>query len=359
MDDEPSVILVAQKYLKEAGFSNFVTIEHAESAIATIELEDPDLVILDIHMPGKDGLQILKELRSSEATSSTPVLIFTSDKTSDAKVDALGLGASDFLRKPIDASELSARVRNTLMAKSRMDDLSDYSQRLEYEVQLRTTELSASRREAIQCLARAAELRDDHTGRHVIRVGRYAAIIAEELGFSDERVVWVEMAAQLHDVGKIGIPDSILNKPGSLTSEEYEVMKSHCVNGTRIIRDNAESADDGDCHTLAGVDVFEDCNSPIMRMAALVANTHHEKWDGSGYPRGLAGKEIPIEGRITAVADVFDALSTRRPYKEAIELDECFRMIEEGRGSHFDPDVVDAFLARKAEIRKVAEDYSD
>ena len=350
---------MVKKYLREAGFQYFVEVDNPLEAVSKIERETPDLVMLDIHMPGLNGLEILKELRASAVTSTMPVLIFTSDKKSDVKVKALGLGASDFLRKPIDASELLARVRNTLMAKARMDDLSDYSQRLEYEVQLRTTELSASRREAIQCLARAAELRDDHTGRHVMRVGRYAAVIAEELGFTEERVVWMELAAQLHDVGKIGIPDSILNKPGSLSTDEFEVMKTHCVNGTRIIRDQAEQSQTEGCHTLTGVNVFDDCNSPIMRMAALVANTHHEKWDGTGYPRGLSGKEIPIEGRITAVADVFDALSTKRPYKEAIDLEKCVEMVEESSGGHFDPDVVRAFLTRKDDIVRIFRDYSD
>jgi putative two-component system response regulator len=282
------------------------------------------------------------------------VIVLTASRDKDAKVQALKLGASDFLEKPIQPRELLARVHNTLLAKAHVDMLKDYSSRLEYEVQARTTELMASRREAVQCLARAAELRDDVTGRHVIRVGRYAAIIAEELGFSAERINWMEHAAQLHDVGKIGIPDAILHKPGRLTEEEFGIMQGHCVAGRSIIRDEVV----GD-EIVKHRNVFDDWTSPMMHLASVVAATHHEKWDGTGYPQGLQGTDIPIEGRITAIADVFDALSTTRPYKAAIPLDECFCLMEEKRGTHFDPDVLDAFFRRRAEIIQTAHDYAD
>ena len=206
----------------------------------------------------------------------------------------------------------------------------------------------------MQCLARAAELRDDVTGRHVLRVGRYAAIIAEELGFSEERIVWMEHAAQLHDVGKIGVPDAILHKPGKLTEEEFNIMKGHCVAGRSIIRDEVISD-----KVVRHRNVFDDWTSPMMGVASLVAATHHERWDGTGYPQGLSGTAIPIEGRITAVADVFDALSTQRPYKSAFPIDECLQMIAEKRGTHFDPDIVDAFFRRREEILQVSVDYAD
>ena len=293
-------------------------------------------------------------MRANPSTCQTPVLVLTATRDKDAKVTALELGANDFLEKPLHPKELPARVHNTLLVKAHMDMLADYSTRLEHEVQLRTTELTASRWEAVQCLARAAELRDDVTGRHVLRVGRYAAIIAHELGFNEERIVWMEHAAQLHDVGKIGVPDAILHKPGKLTEEEFSIMKGHCVAGRSIIRDEIVPTSN-----VLHRNVFDDWSSPMMAVASLVAATHHEQWDGSGYPQGLKGTDIPIEGRITAVADVFDALSTRRPYKAAIPLDECFRMVEEKRGTHFDPDIVDAFLRRRPEILQVAADYAD
>lgn len=354
IDDEPATIALARKYLRDDGFSSFTPVGDSTKAMDVLRQESPDLVLLDLRMPEVTGFDILREMRSDHGLMRTPVLVLTAARDKESKVEALTLGASDFLEKPLHAKELIARVRNTLMAKAHTDMLRNYSSRLEYEVRLRTTELTASRREAVQCLARAAELRDDVTGRHVIRVGRFAAIIARELGFSDERTEWMEHAAQLHDVGKIGVSDSILHKPGKLTDEEFEIMKGHCVAGRSIIRDDVV-ADDKVRHR----NVFEDWASPMMRLASVVAATHHEKWDGTGYPRGLKGTQIPIEGRITAIADVFDALSTQRPYKAALPVEECFRIMEEKRGTHFDPDILDAFLRRRSEIIQTAVQYAD
>ena len=216
--------------------------------------------------------------------------------------------------------------------------MAHYSQQLEFAINRRTAELFTSRSEVIHCLASAAECRDDQTGYHIMRVGRYATIIARELDFDDDQIPTLESAAQLHDVGKIGVDDAILRKRGSLTTAEREIMKGHSEIGEKIL---------------------QECNSPVMRMAAVVAATHHEKWDGSGYPKGLAGTEIPLAGRITAVADVFDALSNKRYYKDAFDLEECFEMIRQGSGKHFDPAVVKAFLARKVDILQVYSDYAD
>ena len=354
LDDEPATTALARKYLRDDGFNSFVVLNDSTKAIEVFEGELPDLILLDLRMPELDGLEILKRLRSEYPNRRTPVIVFTATRDMQDKVEALNLGANDFLEKPLHQKELLARVHNTLMAKAHLDLLANYSSRLEYEVQLRTTALTASRREAVQCLARAAEMRDDITGRHVLRVGRFAAIIARELGFSDERVTCVEHAAQLHDVGKIGVPDVILHKPDRLTQEEFEIIKRHCVAGHNIIRG------DFDANRLSQSESpFDDSVSPLMHVASLVAATHHERWDGTGYPRGLKGTEIPIEGRITAVADVFDALSTRRPYKTAMSFDDCFRLIEQSRGSHFDPTVLDAFLRCRSEIIQTAIDYAD
>ena len=214
----------------------------------------------------------------------------------------------------------------------------------------------ASRREAIQCLARAAELRDDITGKHVIRVGRYAAIIARELGLPPQQIIDLEHAAQLHDIGKIGMPDSILKKTSRLTNDEYETMKHHCRTGTRIISgEQIETTT-----SLAQIrNIVDECSSPVMRLAAIVAETHHEKWDGNGYPHGLSGEDIPLEGRITAICDVFDAISTQRPYKDPYPINKCFQIILDGRGKHFDPTVVDAFFRRRDEILETFEEFSD
>lgn len=361
IDDEPSTSLMVRKLLKKNGYENVLTENNSTKAFQLIKDSMPDLVLLDIQMPEVDGIQILTQLRSDYETKHLPVIILTSATEYDIKVKALGLGANDVLHKPVHESEMLARVKNTLLAKAHSDQLANYSARLEHDVRLRTAELMASRREAIECLARAAEIRDDATGKHILRVGRYAAVIAEELGFDRERVTWIEHAAQLHDVGKIGIPDSILNKPGKLTDQEYDFMKRHCELGKNIIRDASHKDELDISLDPIGADnhFLDDCNSPIMRTAAIVAATHHEKWDGSGYPLGLKGEKIPIEGRITAVADVFDALSTKRCYKEAISLDECFQIIRDSAGTHFDPAVVRAFERRRFDIIDIYNTYSD
>ena len=361
IDDEPSTSLMVRKLLAKNGFQQVITENDSMSAFALIKTEMPDLVLLDIEMPEISGLKILEMVRGNRQTQLVPILILTSSTEASVKVNALSIGANDVLHKPVSEQELIARVKNTLLAKAHFDQLANYSTQLEHDVRLRTAELMSSRREAIQCLARAAEFRDDTTGHHILRVGRYAAVIAEELGFDRERVIWMEHAAQLHDVGKIGMPDDILKKPGKLTDDEYEFMKQHCNFGSNIIRDasHADELEDGSNHVSLGARFLDDCNSPIMKMAAIVAETHHEKWDGSGYPHGLQGDDIPIEGRITAIADVFDAVSTKRCYKEAFSLEECFQIIREGSGIHFDPTVVDAFERRKFEILDIFHSYHD
>lgn len=349
IDDEPSTVAVVRKYLNKGGFDKIITETNSAKALEVLTDEAPDLVLLDIRMPGLDGLQILKQLRNTASIMHVPVVFLTSSSDTKTKIKALNLGANDFLQKPVNAGELLARVRNTLMAKAHVDLLASYSSKLEQEVAQRTAELVASRREAIQCLARAAEIRDDKTGQHVLRVGRYAAIIAKQLGFSGQQIVDLEHAAQLHDVGKIGVPDAILNKEDKLTDEEFDRIKDHCRTGSLIMQEaTTEGMYSADEESIGHI--LESCSSPVMRLAALVAETHHEKWDGSGYPRGLKGDEIPIEGRITAVCDVFDAVSTERPYKKAFPLEQCFKIIADGSGSHFDPAVVQAFFSAHREI---------
>jgi putative two-component system response regulator len=251
-------------------------------------------------------------------------------------------------------------VRNCLLVRAHQNHLRNYAQELEREVGTRTAELEASRRNVILCLARAAEFRDDETGRHVVRVGRYAGIIARQLGWNETRVDLLEQAAQLHDVGKLGIPDAILRKPGKLTPDEYDLVQKHSGFGKRIFEPmTSDHAQTWRGHTELGRKILEQPNSPVLEMAAKIALTHHERWDGSGYPLSLAGEDIPIEGRITAVADVFDALSTKRPYKPAFPIDRCFEMLQEGRGTQFDPAVLDATLAARAEILAVQVRFAD
>ncbi|TWT96070.1 Cyclic di-GMP phosphodiesterase response regulator RpfG [Botrimarina colliarenosi] len=353
VDDEPLNVTVVRKFLQRAGYQRFEEVTDATQAIAKIYANPPDILLLDLMMPQVSGLEILETIRTDRALDPMPVLILTASCDSATKAQALNLGATDFLAKPVDPNELTPRVRNALLVKGREDAL-------EKLVARRTVELERSRREVIHCLARAAEFRDNETGRHVLRVGRYAGLIARQLGSAENDAQLIEVAATLHDIGKIGIPDAILLKPGKLDPEEFELMQKHSAFGKKIVTsmDASEfAAFIG--HAKLGSILLEDCTSPVLQLASRISLTHHEKWDGSGYPLGLAGADIPIEGRITAVADVFDALSSRRPYKAAFPLGKCLEIIEEGRGKHFDPEVLDAFQAQRDAIVQVQIEYAD
>lgn len=351
VDDEPLNIDVVQGYLEMEGYQNVFSTDHAPQALPQIGLHRPDVVLLDIHMPHINGFEILAAIRNDAILSRTPVVILTASSDDETKIKALRAGATDLLCKPVHREELLARLGNVLQVKAWQDHMRGYSEELEEAVKKRTLELETSRLEVIQCLARAAEFRDDDTGQHIVRVGRYARLIGEGLGLPKPVLDILEPAAQLHDVGKIGISDTILLKPGKLTSEEFELMQSHCGFGKKIV----DLLPDSEArllraHTELGAKIMDVGGSPILAMAKRIALTHHERWDGSGYPLKLAGNDIPLEGRITAVADVFDALSSKRPYKPAFPLDQCLAILEEGRGRHFDPEVLDAFFARRDAI---------
>lgn len=346
VDDEPIIVKTVRKHLKVLGYQNFVTTTDATQVVSLIRRELPDVVILDISMPEVNGLQVLQQIRSDESFRFLPILMLSAEADVETRTLALTLGATDFLAKPVQPTELAPRVRNAITLKVHGDDL-------EEKVRLRTMDLENARQEALRCLARASEYRDDDTGHHVIRVGRYAAILGRALGFSADEVELLEHAAQLHDVGKIGIPDSILLKPGKLTKEEFEDIQKHCEFGKTIV---AGSSDPEPPYFSTAEN---NCNSPILRTASVIAMTHHERWDGSGYPKGLAGVQIPIEGRITAVADVFDALSSERPYKRAFPREKCLAILAEGRGTQFDPTVLDAFFDNQAEIFEVQDQFTE
>ena len=360
VDDEPINVKLAQKYLSLGGYRNFVSTHDSRQALALIEAEQPDVLLLDIMMPHVSGLDILGTLRGNPLWTHLPIVILTASNDHDTKRRALELGASDFLNKPVDPSELLPRIHNVLMVKKHHDHIQRYSHELESEVLRRTAELARSRQEVIHCLARAAEFRDDDTGKHVMRVGRYARLIAEQLGWPADAAAMLEQAAQLHDIGKIGIPDAILLKPGKLTREEFEIMQKHSGYGRQITHGLPENENNILCgHTELGSRLLASTESPILALAAVISMSHHERWDGSGYPLRLAGEKIPLEGRITAVADVFDALSTRRPYKHAFPLEECFQILEDGRNTHFDPRVLDAFFARGEDVIRTHAELAD
>jgi putative two-component system response regulator len=358
VDDEPANIQVVQNHLREAGYHRFVTTEKSAEALDLILREPPDLLILDIVTPTVADHNILQTVKATEATSHVPVLILTSTTDPEVKRKALELGATDFLAKPVDPLDLIPRVRNTLQTKAYHDQLARENARLQQEVRRRTAELAASREGVVNCLARASEYRDDDTGHHVHRVGKYAGIIARELGFDDAHVELLELAAQLHDLGKIAVADAILRKPGKLTDDEFAQMQKHCAYAKKILRpideDQTRLLRWYSHHTA---DVMQIRTSPLLELAARIAQTHHEWWDGTGYPLGLSGEDIPIEGRVTAVADVYDALASARPYKAGFTHEKCFAILEEDRGTHFDPKVIDAFFARIEDIVKLQVQY--
>ncbi|GAA5511073.1 HD-GYP domain-containing protein [Novipirellula caenicola] len=359
VDDEIANVLVAKKHLEQAGYSSFEMTTDSSVALNLICANRPDVVLLDINMPDVDGITILRQLRERPEFRHLPVLILTANSEAEVKLKCLDLGATDFLVKPVDPMELAPRVRNALLTKSFQDQLQQHASQLEEKVQQRTQELERSRREVIYCLARAAELRDNDTGNHVIRVGRFAGLIAEQLGLPNWYVEDVELAAQLHDVGKIAVPDAILLKPGRIEPEEFELIKNHIRNdGPSIEPHSGEDAVTMRRHVEIGAKMLQD-GSSLMRLAASIAMTHHEKFDGSGFPAGLVGEAIPLEGRITAVADAYDALASDRPYKQSLPRTTCFEILDQQRGKHFDPAVLDAFFRASRDIVQVQVEFMD
>jgi putative two-component system response regulator len=360
VDDEAINIKILRRLLELEGFTSFVTTSDAPTALSLIRQEQPDIVLLDLMMPYVSGLEILTQIRDDEAICFIPVVILTAVTDRETRVRAVELGATDFLNKPVDASELVPRVRNVLVVKGYQDQLRHHSDDLEAAVRQRTAELENSRRDLIHCLARAAEYRDDDTGQHVLRVGRYTRLIAEALGLPEEQIEMLEQAALLHDIGKIGIPDAVLLKPGRLTEDEFALMQKHPGFGKRIL--SSYSSDEEIVlkrHAEVGAHILEVGSSRLLDLARTIALTHHERWDGTGYPLGLKGTDIPLVGRITAVADVFDALSSRRTYKKAFPLDECFQIMQDSRGTHFDPKVLDAFLSVRDKVVNVQLHFAD
>jgi len=305
------------------------TFADAESALLRLADLRPMLLITDYRMPGMDGLELVERLRERPHLADMPILMVTSSDERRIRLQAFAAGVTDFLTKPIDPTELRARAQALLRLSEAQAQLRGHARALAREVDRATSNLAAREAEIILRLARAADQRDHDTGDHVARVAAYARLIADQLGLPEEQVRIIHLAAPLHDVGKIGIPDQILLKPGRLTTEERALMEQH---------------------TGFGEEILGGSNWTLLQVAADIAAAHHERWDGRGYPRGLTGAEIPLASRIVAVADVFDALVSPRSYKRAWSLDEARRYVEAERGSHFDPDCVDAFLARWDEV---------
>ncbi len=311
-----------------------------------------DLVLLDADMPHMDGFEVARRIRSDPVHAHLPIVMVTGLTSSEDRLRALETGINDFINKPVDPYELQLRVKWLLALKRAHDALARHRAELEATVERRTEALrraledvSQAKRstheahlDTIRRLTIAAEYRDMVTASHIERIGLYSALLAEALGMPPGSIDDIRHAAAMHDVGKIGIPDAVLLKRGSLTRDERKVMESHTEMGARILQGS---------------------DSPILQQGEVIALTHHERWDGRGYPRGLSGDDIPLEGRICAVVDVFDALATDRPYRAARDVEEVFQTIEEGRGAHFDPALVDVFCELRSEVGEIRTSWTD
>lgn len=362
VDDSPENLRVMGELLKPLYRVRVANSGEKALRIAMAQPQ-PDMVILDVMMPEMDGYEVMRRLHADPSTRDIPVIFVTAREGTDDEEFGLTLGAVDYIAKPIRPAIVLSRVRTQLELKASRDILKDKNAWLEHEVSLRMRENTLVNKLAIRALAGVAEIRDSSTGEHILRTETYVRILAAELAaqerFRDElsptRIEYIGNASVLHDIGKVGISDNILCKPGPLTPEEYEVMKTHTTLGANAI-DLAITATLGQLSAAQADDKeIRERAVTLTRQAMEIALSHHEKWDGSGYPAGLAGEEIPLSGRLMAVADVFDALTTDRVYKRAMRFEDAAAIIEKGRGTHFDPAMVDAFIACKDRFRSVVE----
>lgn len=341
VDDNQTNVTLLDMLLKAEGYTNLTGVTDPREVKALYKKAPFDLVLLDIRMPHLDGFGVMAQIREIEGDGYLPVMVLTAQTDMETKLKALESGAMDFLHKPFDQLEVLTRIRNMIHARLLHNQVKDQNALLEERVRERTRELEETRLEVVKRLGVAAEFKDNETGLHVVRMSKIAKVLAEAVGMSPDDAELLCQAAPMHDIGKIGIPDHILLKPGKLTDDERTIMQEHARVGAEILGEH---------------------EWPLMHMARIVALTHHEKWDGTGYPRGLKGDDIPLVGRICAVADVFDALTSDRPYKKGWAVEEAAEFIREQSGRHFDPDVVEKFLEclpQIAHIRKTLRDDFD
>lgn len=350
VDDDERIRRTHARLFESFGY-DIETAADGIEALSKLPL-DIDLVILDAEMPHVDGFEVARRIRSSPATGHVPIMMVTGLTRPEDHARALEVGINDFITKPVDPSALELRARWLVEFKSTMDALKEQKSVLVEKVEQRTAGLRSALEEmaeaqrdtyeahldTIRRLTLAAEYKDKDTAGHIERVGRYCEIVTRALGLAPQVVEIMRHAAPMHDVGKLGIPDAVLLKPGSLSADEWVVMRSH---------------------TEVGAHILDGSRSEVIRMGKKICLSHHEKWDGSGYPNGLSGEDIALEGRICAVVDVFDALTMDRPYRKALERDAVYAMIAEDAGSHFDPAIVDVFFGLKDHIEEIHLEYLD
>jgi putative two-component system response regulator len=325
VDDEPANLNLMRQILKNDYDLAFA--KSGADAFANLQKQVPDLALLDVMMPGESGHELCEKMKADPRFSHIPVIFCTAMSEEGDEVRGFQLGAADYITKPVRPAVVLARVRTHLK-------LADQQRATREEVQRTHKELLESRLKALLMLGKAAEFKDNDTGLHVARMAEYSRLLAKAAGWNPEACEVLLNAAPMHDIGKISTPDAILKKPGPLDAEELAIMRLHCASGAQIIG-QAQS------------------DTPLFDMAQMIALSHHEKWDGTGYPQGLAGEAIPVAARVVAIADVFDALTSRRPYKEAWSLEKTFNFLSENAGTHFDPELVEIFVGLKQDIIEV------
>lgn len=338
VDDTPANVALLEMILGVAGYRNVRGLTDSRRVLDSYREEGFDLLLLDIRMPYMDGFEVMAQLAAAHDEGYLPILVLTAQTDRDTRLRALQSGAKDFVTKPFDQAEVLNRIGNMLEVRLLYKERERQAEILEEKVAERTRELERTRLDIVRSLGKAGEFRDNETGMHVIRMSKSCQLLARAIGMDEATAEMILHASPMHDVGKIGIPDHILLKPGKLEPEEFEIMKTHATIGAEIIIDRP---------------------SDLLQMARRIALTHHEKWDGSGYPNGLKGEEIPIEGRIAAVCDVFDALTSERPYKKAWPVEKAVALLTESAGTHFDPALVDAFLGILPDVVALRQEYDD
>ncbi|MFA6032873.1 MAG: two-component system response regulator [Myxococcota bacterium] len=352
VDDTSDNLTLMTSLLKEAYHVKIATNGRKALALAASGQDPPSMILLDIMMPEMDGYEVCRRLKQDPRTAEIPVIFLTAKAEVEDEKTGLEIGAVDYITKPISPPIVMARIKNHLLLKNASDFLKDKNAYLEEEVARRTREIAVVQDVTIMAMASLAEARDNETGNHIRRTQHYVKLMADRMkghpkyaGYLDsETIQLIFKSAPLHDIGKVGIPDRILLKPGRLTPDEFEIMKDHA----RIGRDTIQAAES-----------LLNAPSSFLRFAREVAYSHHEKWDGSGYPLGMKGDDIPACARIMAFADVYDALISRRVYKPPLPHEEAIAIIREGKGSHFDPEMVDGFLEVSGNFREVALQFSD
>ena len=339
VDDEVSNLKLMERMLTGQGCQYVTTIADPREVAGKVENERFDLILLDLNMPHLDGYQVMEQVSKLDVPVLPPIIVLTAQHGKDFLLRALSMGARDYITKPFDRNELTMRVKNQLEAHLAHQFLNAQKEVLENMVSVRTEELWQSRLQMVQRLGRVAEYRDEETGSHIMRMSHICQLLARNIGWDEEQCDLVLNASPLHDIGKVGIPDAILRKPGKLDAREWEIMKTH---------------------TTIGYNMLEGDESVLSTMAREIAISHHERLDGSGYPNGLRGDQIPMTGRIAALADVFDALTSERPYKKAWSVEDTMELIREKRGEYFQPDLVEILednLADVVEIKNRFQEY--